>query len=301
MKRVIQSITLILLGSILYAMSVNSMIIPNQMGQGGLTGIALFFLYKFNVQPSITILVVNTIIVIIGWKFLERKTIYYTFFAIASMSFCLQFVHVGVFIPENYLLIPIIGGTIVGFAIGIIIYGGGSTAGTDIIALIINKYFGVSVSMTLMILDFLIVLPLTFIIGLEKVILTLILNYIANKAISKVLDGLNIKRAFLIISNHSDEIADEIMLKINRGVTVLHGHGYYSKTEKNVLYIVVNRFQIIPTEKIIYQIDPKAFVTISSVQQVLGEGFSIIEDHPAQTTISEEELAQIDTESVSLQ
>lgn len=295
MKRTIQSIFLVVLGSFLFSIAVNSIIIPNQMGQGGVTGIALLLLYTLKIQPSITNLIVNTLIVLVGWKFLDRKTIYYTILAIVSMSFFMQIVHIGTFIPENTVLVPIAAGIIVGLAIGIVIYGGGSTAGTDILALIINKFFGVSVSMSLMILDVLIVTPLTFIIGLEKVILTLISIYISSTVITFLLEGLNIKRAFMIISNQSDEIAEEIMLKINRGVTVLQGHGYYSKNEKKVLYIVVNRFQILPTQKIIYDKDPKAFVTISEVQQVLGEGFSIIEEHPAQDTITEEQLAQMES------
>lgn len=295
MKQHLRAIFLVLFGTFLLAVNVNSIIIPNHLGQGGVTGLTLVLLYGLKIQPAISNLVINAIIMIAGWRFLERKTIYYTILSIIAMSVFLQVAHFGTFTPENTVLAPLAAGIVGGLGVGVVIYGGGSTAGTDIIALIFNKFYGLSISLTLMTLDFLIVLPLIFIRGLEKALLTFVIIYLASRIITFLLEGLNIKRAFMIISNKSDDIAEEIMQKINRGVTVLHGHGYFSGTEKKVLYIVVNRHQILPTQKIIYQHDPKAFVTISEVQQVLGQGFSFIEEHPQQDKVTETEIEAMTT------
>ena len=147
-------------------------------------------------------------------------------------------------------------------------------AGVDIIALIINKYMGLQISIALLILDVMIVIPLTVVIGLEKGLLTLISLYITSKILNFVMEGYNPKKAIMVVSNKHDEIAEEIMKRVDRGITVLKGYGYYSKAEKDVLYVVINRIQLIKVQRIINDIDSNAFVTVTGIQQVLGEGFT---------------------------
>ena len=86
---------------------------------------------------------------------------------------------------------------------------------------------------------------------------------------------MNPKKQLIIISNHNSEIAKAIQDKIGRGITVFHGHGFYTRQDKEILYVVINRMQLVPTQRIINRIDPRAFVTVSSIQQVYGEGFSL--------------------------
>lgn len=274
MREHIKSIVLVLLGSLIFAIALNAINIPNELGEGGVTGLTLLLYYILGISPAISNIVLNTLVMIIGWKYLDKITIYYTILSIFSLSFFLNYVHLPVFLPEDTILAAIASGFMVGLGVGLVIYGRGTTAGSDIIALIINKYFGIAIPIALLAIDVLIVIPLTFAIGLEKGVLTVIALFVTSKVINFLLEGSNPKRAFMIISDKNQAIAKRITKEINRGVTVLNGFGYFSKKDKQVLYIVVNRFQILPTQKLIYEIDPKAFVTITDVQQVLGEGFS---------------------------
>lgn len=273
-KSVIKNLALVLIGTFIFSIAVNSIVIPNQLGEGGVTGITLLLFYVFDISPSLSNFIINAIIMLIGWKFLEKETIFYTLVAIVSMSLFLEFVFLPSFIPTNSLLGPLASGFLIGLGIGIVILGHGTTAGVDIIALIINKYMGLQVSIALLILDVMIVIPLTVVIGLEKGLLTLISLYITSKILNFVMEGYNPKKAIMVVSNKHDEIAEEIMKRVDRGITVLKGYGYYSKAEKDVLYVVINRIQLIKVQRIINDIDSNAFVTVTGIQQVLGEGFT---------------------------
>lgn len=273
-KSVIKNLALVLIGTFIFSIAINSIVIPNQLGEGGVTGITLLLFYVFDISPSLSNFIINAIIMLIGWKFLEKETIFYTLVAIVSMSLFLEFVFLPSFIPTNSLLGPLASGFLIGLGIGIVILGHGTTAGVDIIALIINKYMGLQVSIALLILDVMIVIPLTVVIGLEKGVLTLISLYITSKILNFVMEGYNPKKAIMVVSNKHDEIAEEIMKRVDRGITVLKGYGYYSKAEKDVLYVVINRIQLIKVQRIINDIDSNAFVTVTGIQQVLGEGFT---------------------------
>src|SRR5699024_2541137 len=273
-KSVIKNLALVLIGTFIFSIAINSIVIPYQVGEGGVTGITLLLFYVFDISPSLSNFIINAIIMLIGWKFLEKETIFYTLVAIVSMSLFLEFVFLPSFIPTNSLLGPLASGFLIGLGIGIVILGHGTTAGVDIIALIINKYMGLQVSIALLILDVMIVIPLTVVIGLEKGVLTLISLYITSKILNFVMEGYNPKKAIMVVSNKHDEIAEEIMKRVDRGITVLKGYGYYSKAEKDVLYVVINRIQLIKVQRIINDIDSNAFVTVTGIQQVLGEGFT---------------------------
>lgn len=273
-KSVIKNLALVLIGTFVFSIAVNSIVIPNQLGEGGVTGITLLLFYIFDISPALSNFIINAVIMLIGWRFLEKETIFYTIVAIISMSLFLEFVFLPSFIPTNSLLGPLASGFLIGLGIGIVILGHGTTAGVDIIALIINKYLGLQVSIALLILDVLIVIPLTIVIGLEKGLLTLISLYITSKILNFVMEGYNPKKAIMVVSNKHDEIAEEIMKRVDRGITVLKGYGYYSKAEKEVLYVVINRIQLIKVQRIINEIDSNAFVTVTGIQQVLGEGFT---------------------------
>lgn len=273
-KSVIKNLALVLIGTFVFSIAVNSIVIPNQLGEGGVTGITLLLFYIFDISPALSNFIINAVIMLIGWRFLEKETIFYTIVAIISMSLFLEFVFLPSFIPTNSLLGPLASGFLIGLGIGIVILGHGTTAGVDIIALIINKYMGLQVSIALLILDVMIVIPLTVVIGLEKGLLTLISLYITSKILNFVMEGYNPKKAIMVVSNKHDEIAEEIMKRVDRGITVLKGYGYYSKAEKDVLYVVINRIQLIKVQRIINDIDSNAFVTVTGIQQVLGEGFT---------------------------
>lgn len=273
-KDVFKSVFLVLLGSFIFSIAINSVTIPNQLGEGGVTGITLLLLYLFGINPAISNFIINSIIILVGWKHLDKETTYYTLLSTLAISLFLQYVQLPSFIPDNTILSPLVSGVLIGAGIGIVILGRGTTAGVDIIALIINKYIGIPISNALLMIDTLIVIPLFFTIGVERGVLTLISLFLTSNTLNFFIEGFNPKKAVMIVSDKHDEIALEIMENVGRGITVLQGHGYYSQNEKNVLYIVINRIQLMKTQRIINEIDPNAFVTITAIQQVIGEGFT---------------------------
>lgn len=287
-KNILKNSTLVLLGTFLFSITINSIIIPNNLGEGGVTGITLLLFYVFEISPAISNIIINSILLIIGWRLLEKETIVYTLLSIFSLSLFLHYIVLPPFIPTNTILAPIVSGVLIGTSIGIVILGHGTTAGADIVAMIVNKYTGIPISTSLLVIDILIIIPLTSVIGLEKGVMTVISVLLTSKMIDFVMEGYNPKKAVIIVSSQHDEIAKAIMTHVDRGITVLRGYGYYSKSDKEVLYVVINRLQLMKVQRIINEHDPNAFVTVTGIQQVIGEGFTfhIEERH----SISNEEV-----------
>ena len=278
-KDTLKSFILVTLGCFLFSYTINALVIANHFGEGGITGVTLLGYYTLQIDPALSNLILNGFLLIVGYRYLERKTMIYTVLAVIELP---TFIKVTqdwpVFVPENLVVAGVAAGVLVGVALGLVILGKGTTAGTDIIAMMMHKYLGWSVSSSLLMIDFIIVTPLAFVIGLEKAVLTLIMLFIASKVINFILEGFNPRKAIMIISDKYDEIGQRIQMDLDRGITVLDGHGFYSKEKRQVLYVVVSRQQLMPVQRIIHEYDPEAFVIITDVNQVIGEGFTFYLD-----------------------
>lgn len=269
------SILMVTIGSFIFSFTINAVVIPNQFGSGGVTGITLLLYYILGINPGTSNLVINIVLLLIGYQFLERRTMFYTIYAVILMSVFLDITRgMYQFIPHNSLLTAIGGGVVGGAALGLVMLGNGTTAGTDIIAMMLKKYLGWNVSVSLLLLDIFVVSPLSIISDLEKVVITLIYLFTASRMINLVLEGFNSKKSFMIISKKYEEIGSQIQEKIGRGTTILDGHGFYSREERKVLFVAVNRLQVMTLQRIIHDVDPKAFIIITEVTHVIGEGFT---------------------------
>lgn len=268
------SIILVILGSALMSIVTNTFIAVNSLGEGGVTGVNLILFYTLNIPLYISNLVINGFLIVIGYQFLDRRTMIYTILSVISYSSFLKYIPTFDILVTEKLLLPLIVGVLNGIAIGTVILAGGTTAGTDIVARIINKYFGFNTGSALLVLDFFVVLPFFFITGFELTIMTLISIYISGKVIDYILYGLNPRKSVIIISKKSDEIAKEISSSIERGITIIEGKGYYTQQTKEILYVIVSRQQLRRVTKIVNLIDSKAFFISSNVQSVIGEGFT---------------------------
>lgn len=288
-KETLKNMVLIIIGSFLYAISVNVFTVPNDLTEGGLTGFSLILFYLTNIEPSYTIFTLNIFIIAIGYKFLDKKTLNYTLVANGIISVLLLFVTRWEFIPENTLLAPIGSGIFMGAGIGLIMLGHGTTAGSDILAKLMQKYLGINIPTSLLIIDIFIVVPSIFIIGTENVLLTLVNLFIQTKMIDLILEGLNPRKSLFIISEKYEDIAKQIELQIGRGITLLDGKGHYSGKKKQVLYIIISRREVLSIKRIVEALDPNAFVTISHVQEVAGEGFTYLPQEEQAERITEAE------------
>ncbi|WP_138494597.1 YitT family protein [Paenibacillus pinistramenti] len=273
MKKRAADIAFILAGAFLFALAVNLFVIPNEFGEGGVTGVTIILYYVFQWSPSIVNIVINGFLLIVGYKFLDRQTTLYTVIAVAFNSLFLHLTADWRIHSDEPTINAIFAGLLVGLGIGLIVRVGGTTAGTVILARIANKYLDWNISYALLFFDLIVAFSSYFIIGAEKLMLTIVILYVGTKVMDFIIEGLNPKKAVTIVSEKQDDIAERVITQMDRGVTVLSGHGYYTKNPKEVLYIVISKQEVSPLKKIVKNVDPSAFVTIHEVRDVFGEGF----------------------------
>ncbi len=273
----IKNILLVILGSFIFSAGVNAFIISGNLGEGGVTGIAIVLYYAFHISPALTNFVANAILIVIGYKFLSKKSTILTIIATVLISVFLSLTESWHVETGNVIINAVFGGTSVGLGIGIIVLAGGTTAGTTILARIANKYLDVSTAYALLFFDLIVVVISLTVLPLSKALVTVISLYIGTKVMDYVIEGLNTKKAMTIISSKPEEVAKAIDEQVGRGLTILNGHGYYSREEKDVLYVVVAKTQVTRAKRIIKKIDKNAFLVIHDVRDVYGNGFLIDE------------------------
>ncbi|AET59058.1 YitT family protein [Paenibacillus terrae] len=273
MKKRIADIAFIILGAFFFALAVNLFVIPNEFGEGGVTGVTIILYYLFQWSPSIVNLVINGLLLIVGYKFLDKRTTLYTVIAVAFNSLFLHLTANWRIDSHEPTINAVFAGVLVGIGIGLIVRVGGTTAGTVILARIANKYLDWNISYGLLFFDLIVAFSSYFIIGPEKLMLTIVILYVGTKVMDFMIEGLNPKKAVMIISEQQNKIAEMVITQMDRGVTVLSGHGYYTKNPKEVLYIVISKQEVSALKKIVKAIDTAAFITIHDVRDVFGEGF----------------------------
>jgi len=269
----------IIIGSAIYSFGFVHFNMQNELGEGGFSGITLILYFTLNLDPALMNLILNIPMFIIGWRQFGRKEFLYTILGTVSVSIFLRVFQNYEFelgLQDDLLLASLFAGVFVGIGLGIIFRCGGTTGGVDIIARLAKKYFGWSMGKTMFMFDA-IVITLSWITFLDNhsMMYTLVAVYVGARVIDMVQEGAYSAKAALIISNNPQEIADYISEKMERGITVFHGYGHYTKQSKDVLYCIVGRNEVVKLKSIIRQIDPKAFVSIIDVNDVTGEGFRI--------------------------
>ena len=277
MNKTIRDIILVIIGSFIFSAGINAFVISGNLGEGGVTGIAIVLYYAFHISPGITNFVLNAILIIVGYKYLSKRSTYLTIFATVLISIFLGLTETWHVETGNVVINAVFGGTCVGLGIGIIVLAGGTTAGTVILARIVNKYLDISTPYALLFFDLIVVLISLTEIPLVKCLVTVMSLYIGTKVMEFVIEGLNTKRAMTIISSRPNEVAKAIDQQVGRGLTILNGHGYYTREEKDVLYVVISKTQVSRAKRIIKNIDENAFLVIHDVRDVYGNGFLLDE------------------------
>ncbi|WP_163528128.1 YitT family protein [Halobacillus ihumii] len=273
MKREVKDMIMIILGSFVFAIGVNYFAIPNRLSEGGVIGITIVTYYLFEWSPGIVNFVLNTLLVAVGYKFFNRRVIVYTVAAIISSSLFLHFtVDWGKQISDP-LLAALFAGLAVGFGLGLIFRSGGTSGGSAILARLGNQFFGWTIGKGMLVIDIAVIVGSAFIIGQEKAMYTLISVYVGAKVIDVVVEGANERTAVMIISSYPDQVLDAVTNQMARGITVLEGKGGYTGSQREVLYLVINKHEIVPFRKIILNIDPNAYVTVHGVQEIFRKGY----------------------------
>jgi len=273
MKKTGLDLLIIAIGAFAFALGINVFVIPHELGEGGVVGVTIILFYLFQWSPGWSSLIINMALLAIGYRLLPKKTVVYTLVAVALHSLFLHMTE-GWQVASNDLMVnAIFGGAMIGFGIGLIIRRDGTTAGTVIIARLMNKFWGWNISYALLVCDVLVAACSYFIIGAEKLMFTIIMLVVATKIIDLVTTGLNPQKSVTIISKYKDEIARQVNALMDRGVTVVNGQGYYTQSSVDILYVVVSKKELAMLKNIVRATDRDAFLTIHNLQDVFGKGF----------------------------
>ncbi|MFP4661969.1 MAG: YitT family protein [Halanaerobiales bacterium] len=275
-KRIIVDYLGITIGAALLALSLSVFLIPNKIAAGGLSGLATIIYYWTGLPVGTMTLLMNIPLFIAGVKFLGRSFGPRTIYGMVVFSILIDILQP--FVPvltEDLLLASIYGGVVGGLGLGIVFLSRGTTGGTDMIARLINHFTGLSMGQGLLLADGFVVVLAGIFFNAEVALYAAITIFINSKTVDLVQEGIDYKKAAVIISAESEEIKQKIMAGLDRGVTVIKGEGGFTGQDKNMLYCVINRTELSKLKKIVYDLDNDAFVIISNVHEVLGEGFKL--------------------------
>ncbi|GAA3720787.1 YitT family protein [Salinicoccus jeotgali] len=267
------NIAAVIIGSFLFSVGVNAFMISGNLGEGGVTGLAIILLYAFDISPAISTLVLNGILLLVGFRYLSRRAMYYTIFAVIMMSFFLGLTEPITLQTDEVMLNVIFGGLFIGMGNGLVIRIGATTAGSAILGRIAHKYLDVKIANAVLAFDLVVILLSLTVLPVEKVLLTIVAMYIAVKVMDFIIEGMNPKKAITIISKHPEMLGRLINSEIGRGVTMMSGKGFYAREENDILYVVINKNKLTRLKRLIKKYDEDAFVVVNDVNSVLGSSF----------------------------
>ncbi|MCC7665971.1 YitT family protein [Liquorilactobacillus satsumensis] len=268
---------MISLGCALYAFGLVKINIANKLAEGGITGITLIIRYWLQIDPALSTIILNLPLIVIGYRYLGRTALIYTLFGTLSLSFFIWFwqrIPIQINIHHDLFIAGLLAGLLGGTGSGIVYRFGGTTGGTDIVARIFEKNQGISMGKTLLTLDAVVLSASLSYVDLRRMMYTLLASYVFSKIVTFTLEGAYAARGVIIISAQHEQIAQDIMQHLGRGVSYLHAMGGYSKKEYQAIYCVVSPSELMLLKHIVSDWDQRAFVSILSVNEVLGEGFS---------------------------
>ena len=276
-----------LLGTLIYTIGYTCFLLPYKIVSGGVTGISTLLFYMTGFPAGNTYFIINVALLllamrVLGWRYLVRTIIVTGLISVAIGLMQQQLTEVGPdgteglmhILGEQKFMACVIGAFLEGLGLATIFLAGGSSGGTDIIASAINKYWNISLGRLLLMLD-IIIIGSSYLIGhgLETMVVGYLAMFISTNFLDYVINSARQSVQFIIISEHYEEIAEEVNTRLERGVTVLAGEGFYSKEKRQVLLILAKRYESRSIFQLIKRIDPRAFVSMSNVEGVFGEGF----------------------------
>ena len=266
----------IFLGCFIASLGVNTFLSHAKLLSGGATGIALILEYTAGLPAGIMVFIINTPLLIISYKKLDRFFTIYTTIGMLCLSTSLMITKAlsQIITINDKLLLCIYGGALCGLGYGIVFLRNGSTGGTDIITMLIRKkYSNFNIGSLGFTLNLVIVTIGAIIFGLPQALYTLISLFIQSMLLDRVLKGLSSKKLLLILTRKENEVIDFVINDLHRGVTSLVAEGEYTHDHKKMLYCIVTARQMVELKTAILSSDPNAFITIVDISEVRGKGF----------------------------
>lgn len=273
-RQILRDYAALILGALVTAFSFTSFFIPYDVAPGGVTGIATVLASMLPLGVGLLSFLINLPLFLmgvrsVGWRFALRS-----FVAMMLLSLFIDLLP-AVDLTEDIMLATVFGGVVLGVGLGIVVRAGATTGGTDMAAKLVHGALPfLSIPSILLCIDAVVVIVAALRFGLKAGFYALIALYISTKAMDAVIKGFNTAMQFLIISNRQEEIVRRIHAELERGCTQLEARGTYSGQSIGTLLCVVSRMEAARLKKIVHEVDPFAFITVSDVSEALGEGFS---------------------------
>lgn len=272
----------LIVGCISMAVGINTFLKPHTIAPGGLSGLSVVLNKVTGISVSTMMLLIGVPLVIFAFKILGAKNSVKTLIGTILFSLIVNITSplANLGATNDLLLSSISGAILLGIGIGIMFRVDASTGGTDLIALILSKKFpGIKPTKFMICLDAFVVISSGIASqNIEIALYSAIALYVVVKVADAIMEGFDYSKAFFIISNHADDIKSVITRELDRGLTILDGRGGYTNEEKQVLLVVVSKNQEVYLKKLVKTADPSAFIIVSNVHEVLGEGFKKLEN-----------------------
>ncbi len=277
--RWINTYIVITFGLFIHALGWTAFLIPAEITGGGITGVATLIYYASGFPVGVSYLVINSFFLLISFRVLGLNFGIKTIVSVAILSFMLGVLQQVVPDPivQDTFLATVIGGILAGAGVGIVFTQGGSTGGTDNIAMIINKYRNITPGRIILYLD-LIIISSSYLIfaSLEKMVYGYVTMAVAAYAIDMVLSGSKQTYQLFIFSPKYEEIADTISENVRRGITLIESEGWYTKQKTKIVMVLIRKHETSDILRIVKRIDPDAFVSQNNVMGVYGKGFELL-------------------------
>jgi uncharacterized membrane-anchored protein YitT (DUF2179 family) len=274
----IRDYILIIIGAFIQALSLRLFLVPSHLVSGGLSGAGQILYYLYNWPIGLVVFLGNIPLFILGWRYLGGpRFATRTILAIVAFSgftdLLLSQTGRSAFTPDPFLN-TLYGGIMMGVGLGIVYRGRGTSGGTDIIGRILNRQFGLSISMAYLVTEALVILAAGVFFNWEIALYGLLMIYISGIAADRVLEGSNVIRDVMIITEKMDAVSQALMDELERGTTIINARGGYSNQDRPILYCVVTSSEVMQLKTIVHDIDPDAFMVVGSANEALGEGFT---------------------------
>lgn len=266
-------IVMILFGAIMAALSLELLLVPNDIVDGGVVGISIMLSHLTGLKLGMFLFVLNVPFLIIGYKQIGKTFMLSTLLGIIVLSISTTSLHHVGAITNDLLLAAVFGGMFLGAGIGIVIKHGGALDGAEVVAILVESKTSFSVGQVIMFLNIIIFTFAGFIFGWENVAYSIITFFIAFVTIDKVIEGIDDERKITIISNHYEEIGDAIQERLGRGITYICGMGGFKKENIQIVQCIVSRLEEAKLKQIVDEIDENAFMDVIIVAEVRGGRF----------------------------
>ncbi|MGE7662592.1 YitT family protein [Peribacillus sp. NPDC097197] len=272
--KVVSKVILIIIGALIAAYGLEAVLIPNNVSDGGVTGLSIVGSQLFGLPLGVLIGIINIPFVWLGYKQIGKSFAFYSVIGIASLAVGTVLMHhVPTIIEGDTLLVTVVGGIIIGFGMGLALRNGGALDGIDMLAVLLSRKLPFGTSDLILFLNTFVFIVVSTVFGLQGAILSAIAYFIASKVIHIVEEGLSGSKTFKIITKQPELMVETIRDRLGRGATYNDAYGGYSNELFKEITCVINRLEESKMKEIIYEIDKNAFVTVYDVAEVKGGSF----------------------------